>query len=202
MPAKLISIIGPPAVGKTTLAEDLAADLSAGLIREDYAGNPFLAESYVGVDSARLPSQLHFLISRVGQLARAGWPEDGLFVSDYGFCQDRAYASVRLGTEDYAAYDAVATRLEPLVQPPDAIVLMEASIPALKKRIAARGRDFERAMDPEFLAAMAGMYHGMAPQLPCAVLRVNTETVDLRQPGPRREFIRTLADRMGGLQCA
>ncbi|RKY23662.1 MAG: deoxynucleoside kinase, partial [Planctomycetota bacterium] len=41
MAAKLISIIGPVAVGKTTLAECLAAQLPAEILYEDYAGNPF-----------------------------------------------------------------------------------------------------------------------------------------------------------------
>ena len=68
MSAALISIIGPPAVGKTTLAALLAAKLPAELIREDYAGNPFLADSYAGSEQARLPGQLYFLLSRVGQL--------------------------------------------------------------------------------------------------------------------------------------
>ena len=45
MAATLISIIGPPASGKTTLAESLCADLEAELVREDYAGNAFLADS-------------------------------------------------------------------------------------------------------------------------------------------------------------
>ena len=119
MPAKLVSLIGPPAAGKTTLAEALAAEAGARLVREDYAGNPFLASSYVGPDSARLPSQLYFLLSRVAQLSRSGWDAAGLIVSDYGFCQDDVFARLRLDDGDYRAYRQVLARCEPLVQPPE-----------------------------------------------------------------------------------
>ena len=96
MSAKLVSIIGPVASGKTLLAEKLSAELPAGLIREDYAGNPFLADSWAGQDDKLLAGQLYFLMSRVKQLALSAWPDDGTFVSDYGFCQDRIFAEIRL----------------------------------------------------------------------------------------------------------
>ena len=118
MSAKLISIIGPPAVGKTTLACCLADDMPASLIREDYQGNPFLVESYLGSPEACLPAQIHFLMSRVGQLALAAWPAEGLVVSDYGFCQDHIYAAAKLSADELRLYDRLARRLGRLADSP------------------------------------------------------------------------------------
>ena len=104
MSALLISIIGPPAVGKTTLADLLAGDLPADVIYEDFAGNPFLAASYTGQSISRLPAQMYYLISRLAQLRESTWPHAGTVVSDYGYCQDRIFASLRLSPDDLAQY--------------------------------------------------------------------------------------------------
>ena len=181
--AKLISIIGPPAVGKTTLAEALARELPAEAIYEDYAGNPFLAESYTRGGDARLPAQLYYLMSRVKQLGISNWPSDGLCVSDYGFCQDRVFAEAKLEADDLHLYGRVARRVEGLVKSPDVLIGLDASVETLLGRIAARGRDFERVMDAAFLSRMREAYEGVESQAACPVVRVDCEKTDFREVG-------------------
>jgi deoxyadenosine/deoxycytidine kinase len=159
--AKLLSVIGPPAVGKTTLAEAFAAELGGEVIYEDYAGNPFLAESYLGDGAARLPAQLYYLMSRVKQLALSSWPREGLRVSDYGFCQDRIYAEAQLTADAMRLYDRVARRLEGLVKRPDLVVRLDAAEPTLLRRIAERGRTFEQAMTHKFLSRLRAAYSAL-----------------------------------------
>ena len=185
MSAKLISLIGPPAVGKTTLAELLAADLGAELILEDFDRNPFLADSYVGGAGSRLPAQLYFLLSRVRQLSRASWPAAGLRVSDYGFCHDRVYAELKLGPEDLAVYDTVARRVEGYVKPADVTVHLDAPVDVLRRRILDRGRSFEAVMDEAFLSAMRARYNQVVGRIEGAVVRVDCEAVDVRDDGRR-----------------
>lgn len=185
MTAKLISIIGPPAVGKTTLAEYLSAELPAEMIREDYAGNPFLADSFVGPPETRLPGQLCFLMSRVKQLSLAGWPAEGLFVSDYGFCQDRVYAEAKLGGDDLRLYGRVARRVERLVRPPDVLVGLDAGEDVLLERIAARGRSFERVMTAEFLSGMRAAYNRILAGAACPVVTAESGAADLRDASMR-----------------
>ncbi|HUS90677.1 MAG TPA: deoxynucleoside kinase [Phycisphaerae bacterium] len=189
MAAKLISIIGPPASGKTTLAEHLAAELPAGMVREDYEGNPFLADSYTGPHEARLPAQLWYLLSRVNQLSAATWPASGLFVSDYGFCQDRIYAGQRLSAEEMRAYDPVHDRFARLVHPPEVLIVLDALPATLLDRIARRGRDFEKVMTGDFLSAMRRAYNGVAASAPCPVLPVNCDAEDLRDPRCRARLV-------------
>lgn len=192
MSAALVSIIGPPAVGKTTLAEFLCSVLPAELIREDYAGNPFLADAYAGVPSARLPSQLYFLNSRMGQLSLLSWPTTGCFVSDYGFCQDRLFAHAILADDDLAAYEKIARRLGSLVRQPDVVIHLDASEMTLIERIDCRGRDFERAITPEFLAKMRQSYKAAAAELACPAIRVDCEKTDLLAKEPRSELLMQL----------
>ena len=194
MPARLISIIGPPASGKTTLAERLSDELPAEMIREDYAGNPFLARSYEGDPKARLPGQIYFLMSRVGQLHIASAPPDGLQVSDYGFCQDRIYARQRLSSEDYRLYDRLAGRLEGLVRRPDVLVRLDAPEEMLLERIARRGMGFERVMDAEFLKAMRQAYAQAASEASCPVLCVDCGRFNLLLADVRQRLIERLRE--------
>ena len=189
MGAKLISIIGPPACGKTTLAELLSQELPAGMIREDYAGNPFLADAYLGRASSRLPGQIYFLTSRVGQLSQARWPKEGLRVSDYGFCQDRIFARTQLDRAELELYEPLRDRLAALVHAPDLLILLEAAVEVLLERIARRGRDFEKVMTAEFLARMRRSYEQAAAEATCPVIRMTSDGIDLRRPGARLELL-------------
>jgi len=192
MAARLISIVGPPAVGKTTLAEALAAKLKAGLIREQYASNPFLAASYIGADASRLASQLYFLLSRVAQLSCSAWPGRGLYVSDYGFCQDPIYARLRLSDADFRSYEAVLKRLAGAVHPPDVLIHLDAAEATLLERIARRGRGYESAMTAEFLAAMRAAYDRAVAEMACPVLRIDCDGEDLLDAGRQAELIEKL----------
>jgi deoxyadenosine/deoxycytidine kinase len=197
MSAKLISVIGPPASGKTTLAERLSAELPATLIRENYAGNPFLTESYLGRREARLPGQLYFLVSRVGQFSRLTWPSSGLLVSDYGFCQDRIYARARLEDGDYRVYDRLARRVGGLVHPPNLLILLDAADETLLDRIARRGREFERVMDKVFLTAIRRAYNEAVRRAKCPVLRIDCDETDVREVSARASLVEEIRGRLG-----
>ncbi|MFW6062281.1 MAG: deoxynucleoside kinase, partial [Planctomycetota bacterium] len=158
----------------------MAQEMGGSLIREDFSGNPFLADSYGGQQELNLPSQLYFLLSRVGQLSRPNLPEQGLAVSDYGFCQDRIYARHRLTEDEFRVYERLAGRVAKLVQPPDVLILLDAPVSTLRQRIARRGRRFEEAMSGDFLEQMRRAYQ--APEL-CRSgrsLHVDTARIDLR----------------------
>ena len=198
MSAALISIIGPLAVGKTTLAELLCADLPAELIREDYRGNPFLAQSYAGDAAARLPGQLCFLVSRVRQLAVTTWPEEGLFVSDYGYCQDRIFARARLGIEEYKLYEQLARPLARVVHRPDLLIHLDAGSQTLLRRIAERGRDFERVMDGHFLDSMRAEYAKAAADALCPVIEFDCEAADFRVGAVRAALVADIRAKLGG----
>jgi deoxyguanosine kinase len=128
----------------------------------------------------------------VSQLSASHWPATGTFVGDYGFCQDRVYASLRLSPEDFAAYEALHARVAPLVHLPKAMVFLDAEPAALLERIAVRGRSFEKAITADFLSAMRDAYNELVQAAECPVLTVRCDEVDLRNHRPRAELIKRI----------
>ena len=192
MAVKLISIMGPIGVGKTTLARNLAAEFGATLALEDFAGNPYLAESCKGRNDLILPSQVFFLMTRAKQLAKSSLGEDAIVVSDYAFCQDQFYAKLKLVPQEMAIYRALRTPTEPLVVPPRVLIHLDAPLEELYKRIAGRGREFEAWYTEEFLEAFRQAHWGYQPPAGVKQLRVNTAETDLRDEAQREKLIRMI----------
>lgn len=196
MSSALVSIMGPPASGKTTLAENLAGLLPARIIREDYTGNPFLADSYTHNGRAKLPGQLYFLLSRVNQLSRRELSSAGLCVSDYAFCQDAIFASLRLSESDMQAYSAVAERVAQSVRSPDVIIWLRAPVKLLLERIAARARDYEKAMSAEFLDEISKQYAIASDNMDCSVIELDSESVNVRDIAECRRIGRKVREKL------
>ena len=196
MAAPLISIIGPPAAGKTTAAEWLADAMPARLIREDYDRNPFMASAYLGRTDLALASQLYFLFSRVGQLELADWPDEGAAVSDYGFCHDRIYAEQTLADADMAIYHRLSGQADGLVKPPDLVIYLRGPDELLLDRIARRGRGYERSFTPEFIRALQPAYERAAGEATCPVITIDVDAVDLRLDSAREELLATIREKL------
>jgi len=192
----LVSIIGPVGVGKTTLAGYLAEALPARLIEEDYRGNAFLADAYGGLEQARLPAQMFFLLSRAAQLDRRG--PGGLAVSDYAFCQDAIFAARSLGGADLEAYARLAARVAPRVRSPDVLIHLDASEPTLLGRVARRGRPFERFLDAALLSYLRREYDRAVAAADCPVLAVDCEQCNLLDAAQRQVVLERLRGMLKG----
>ena len=192
MATKLISIMGPIGVGKTTLANNLAVEFGATLALEDFAGNPYLADSCKGRNDLILPSQVFFLMTRAKQLARSGMVDETIVVSDYAFCQDQFYAALKLVPPEMAIYRALRTPTEALVLAPRVLIHLDAPLEELHKRIAGRGREFEAWYTEEFLEAFRQAHWDYQPPAGVKQLRVNTAETDLRDGDQREKLIRMI----------
>lgn len=200
MNATWISIVGAVGAGKTTLAERLAEDLNAKLLREDYASNPFLAESHAGNPAMVLPCQLHFLLARVAQLSEAaclaGPSEGALYISDHGFCQTRIWAQLQLSADELAVYDAVEQQLAPRTRTPDVIVVLDAPVAVLQQRIASRGRGFESALTADFLEQLRAAHRAIVAPAGCQLIHIDVEHLDLRDATQRTPLLRQLHEHL------
>jgi deoxyguanosine kinase len=142
MPFHHIAIEGPIGVGKTSLAERLAARLDAATILED-TENPFLADFYNGRPGAALQAQLFCLLNRHRQ--QLALRQGDLFaqttVCDYLFDRDKIFAYLNLDDNELFIYQRLYDLLAQDVPLPDLVIYLQAPTDVLERRLRDRERD-------------------------------------------------------------
>jgi deoxyguanosine kinase len=151
MPFQYIAIEGPIGVGKSSLAERIAARLDATVVLEE-AENPFLADFYAGRAGAALQAQLFYLLNRHRQLA--GLQQGNLFsqatVCDYVFDKDKIFAYLNLDDNELFIYQRLYDLLAKDGPPPDLVIYLQAPSDVLVRRLRDRAKDPAReAFDPD-----------------------------------------------------
>ncbi len=178
---KYLVVEGPIGVGKTSLARRLAASLSAQLVLEQAAQNPFLERFYKNPRAGALPAQLYFLLQRAQQLAAL--KQADLFaptrVADYLFEKDRLFARVTLDDAEYALYEQLYARLDIQVPKPDLVVYLQAPVDVLQERILRRGVDYEQYIERQYLERLNEAYARFFHEFDAApLLIVNAAAID------------------------
>ena len=176
-----IAVEGPIGVGKTTLVHRLAERLDARIVLEAFEDNPVLGQFYQDRDRWAFPTQIFFLMSRFKQQQELMQPD--LFrpnlLADYHLFKDRIFAELTLADQELALYERVYRSLATQILKPDVVVYLSAPLPTLLGRIARRGRDIEKDMDPTYLSDLARAYHRFFQRYEeTALLRVDNDRLD------------------------
>jgi deoxyadenosine/deoxycytidine kinase len=180
IPFRHIAVEGPIGVGKTSLVELLADRFEGVMVLEDIT-NPFLPDFYEGRSGAAFQVQMYFLLSRFQQQREINQMNlfQRLVLADYTFPKDRIFAYLNLDDTDLRVYEKLYPVLEQEVPTPDLVIYMQASIPVLLERIAKRGRDFERTIDPDYLVRLSDAYsYYFFHYRDTPLLVVNTDDID------------------------
>ena len=178
---RYICIDGPIGVGKTALAELLAKRLDAKLVKEAVEENPFLDKFYGDMRNYALQTQLFFLLARHKQQRELAQPElfHDTVVCDYLFDKDRVFAHLNLTEHELALYDRIYKFVAEEIPKPSLVVYLQARADVLLARIKQRARQFEAAIDPQYLEELADAYNHFFMHYEAApVLIVNTERLD------------------------
>jgi len=159
-PLRYLAVEGPIGVGKTSLARRLAETLQYELVLEQAEDNPFLERFYRDPVANALPTQLHFLFQRARQAQEMR--QSDLFaggrVADFLLEKDRLFAELNLDREELSLYEQIFEKLDIDAPTPDLVVYLQAPVEVLMERIARRGLEYERDMDPAYLERLAEAY--------------------------------------------
>ncbi len=158
-----IALEGPIGVGKSALAERLAARLDATLVLED-TENPFLTDFYADRPGAGLQAQLFFLLARHRQ--QSALRQSDLFsqatICDYMFDRDKIYAYLNLDDNELFIYQRLFDLLSRDVPAPDLVIYLQAPTDVLLRRLKEKSREAEADVfvpDGPYLQELNEAYH-------------------------------------------
>ena len=189
MPIPFITVEGPIGVGKTSLSKAIAGSQNFRLLKEIVDENPFLTKFYDNIEAWSFQTEMFFLCNRYKQLSdlkREFLEEKKPVVADYHVFKNLIFAKRTLDAIEYKKYEAIYNILIKDMPVPNIVIYLYASQETLLKRIALRGREFEKNMDAAYLLQLAEDYDLFIqqfekehPEIP--VLRFNGDDFDFVQ---------------------
>ncbi|OMH28150.1 deoxynucleoside kinase [Bacillus thuringiensis] len=181
-----ITVEGPIGVGKTSLAKEISTHMQLHLLKEIVDENPFLGKFYEDIDEWSFQTEMFFLCNRYKQLEDINIKylnQRKPVVADYHIFKNLIFASRTLKDSQYDKYMQIYRILTQDMPAPNVIVYLTASLETLQKRIAMRGREFEKNMDPNYLLQLTKDYETAMdafkkdhPEIP--VLKFNGDDMD------------------------
>ncbi|MEC0020054.1 deoxynucleoside kinase [Bacillus anthracis] len=181
-----ITVEGPIGVGKTSLAKEISTHMQLHLLKEIVDENPFLGKFYEDIDEWSFQTEMFFLCNRYKQLEDINIKylnQRKPVVADYHIFKNVIFASRTLKDSQYDKYMQIYRILTQDMPVPNIIVYLTASLETLQRRIAMRGREFEKNMDPNYLLQLTKDYETAMdafkkdhPDIP--VLKFNGDDMD------------------------
>lgn len=181
---KFVAVAGNIGVGKSTLVALLCQRLGWQPFYEPVAENPYLEDFYRDMRAWAFHSQIFFLTHRLRAHRRlidhpTSVIQDRSVYEDAEVFACNLYRQGLISERDYSAYRELYQVLCEFLPPPDLVVYLRASVPTLLKRIALRGRDYERRITPEYLAQLNELYESWIGGFSlCPVLTVPADDLD------------------------
>ena len=163
MDFRYLAIEGPIGLGKTTLAERLAARLDASVVLDE-KHNPFLGDFYGGRNGSAFQAQLFFTLARHRQLLllRQGDLFSQTTICDFLFERDRIYAFMNLDDNELFIYQRLFELVSRDLVVPDLVVYLQSPTETLKKRLRERAKraDSDDALPTEdYIAELNEAYN-------------------------------------------
>jgi len=161
---KHIAVAGNIGAGKTTMTELLSKHYKWIPHFEDVEHNPYLNDFYDDMPRWSFQLQIYFLNSRLNQLIeiRNGTEtviQDRTIYEDAYIFAPNLHEMGLMSKRDFDNYAKFFATLKTMVQPPDLLVYLQASVPTLVGQIQSRGREYEENIRLDYLKRLNEYYN-------------------------------------------
>ncbi len=187
--ARFVAIAGNIGAGKSTLTAFLASRFGIQPFYEPNDSNPYLTDFYADMGQYAFHSQVYFLSAKfrahLGLARLLDEQPKAVFVQDRTIYEDAEIFAKTLHTRgvlpdrDHLTYDSLYAGIRDALPRPDLLIYLRCSLRGLKRRIRARGRPEEQAMDPTYLSDLQDAYESWIDRYDLSPkLVIETERLD------------------------
>jgi deoxyadenosine/deoxycytidine kinase len=161
---KHIAVAGNIGAGKTTLTEMLSKHYRWIPYFEDVDQNPYLFDFYEDMPRWSFNLQIFFLNRRLTQLQEIEQGtetviQDRTIYEDAHIFAPNLHEMGLMTRRDFDNYFDFFSTLRRMVQPPDLLIYLQASVPTLVGQIQKRGREYEENIRLDYLKKLNEYYN-------------------------------------------
>lgn len=192
---RFVAVAGNIGVGKSSLVHLLSERLGWQPFYEPEAENPYLADFYKDMPAWSFQSQIFFLSRRLRSHRKlldhpTSALQDRSVYEDAEIFARNLFLQSQMSERDYQTYQDLYQVLKDFLPPPDLVVYLRASVDTLLKRIASRGRDYERQIQESYLEHLNQLYESWIEQFTlCPILAVPADDLDYVAHGSHLDLI-------------
>lgn len=162
--AKHIAVAGNIGAGKTTLTEQLSKHYRWIPQFEDVDHNPYLSDFYDDMPRWSFNLQIYFLHGRLNQILdiQRGTEtiiQDRTIYEDANIFAPNLHEMGLMSKRDFDNYYGFFSTIKTMVQPPDLLIYLKASVPTLVSQIQKRGREYEENIRLDYLKKLNEYYN-------------------------------------------
>lgn len=164
---RFVGVAGNIGVGKTHLTRWLGDRLGWEVFYEPVIDNPYLDDFYADMRRWSFQLQVFFLSRRFDMHRKMmdnllSCVQDRTIYEDAEIFARTLHANGAMDARDFENYRALFDCMTSYLRPPDVIVYLRAEVDTLVRRIAQRGRECERSIDPAYLQLLNTAYDDWA----------------------------------------
>jgi len=161
---KHVAIAGNIGAGKTTLTEMLSKHYRWIPQFEDVDHNPYLTDFYEDMPRWSFNLQIYFLHGRLNQILeiQKGTEtiiQDRTIYEDAHIFAPNLHEMGLMNKRDFDNYFGFFSTIKSMVQPPDLLIYLKATVPTLVSQIQKRGREYEENIRLDYLKKLNEYYN-------------------------------------------
>lgn len=164
-----IAVAGNIGSGKTTLTTLLSKQFKWEAHYESVDDNPYLNDFYEDMQRWSFNLQIFFLNSRFNQIVNIKKSnkkviQDRTIYEDAYIFAPNLHAMGLMTTRDYNNYLNLFNLMQTFISPPDLLIYLRGTVPALVNQIEKRGRAYENSIRIDYLKRLNERYEAWISQ--------------------------------------